>query len=403
MGYVGWVNTFEGRPNDPRSKAEESELVRELRSLGAILYCKTSVPSTLMSGETVNNIIGYTWNPKNRLLSSGGSSGGEGALIALRGSPGGFGTDIGGSVRIPAAFNGLYGLRPSAGRIPYQGAANSMDGQGTILSVIGPLAPTARSLTLLFKAVLQQQPWLHDPLAFELPWRDEIVEDTKALIAKSQTDPSTLSFGLMKYDGVCPIHPPIARGLDIVEKTLQRLGCRVIEWKPPAHSKAVELAVSDRMTPQSKHTDEQQRVIYEMDGGLDFKYQFGLSGESQAAQVIVPENGTELKASEIAALNVAKREYQKEYIDYWSSTAELTGTGRPVDAFLCPAAPHAAVIPTQYKYVGYSAFVNLLDYTSISLPVTFADKKIDVRPADCQSDDTGNIQWDCKLNLLPLC
>ncbi|KAJ5347305.1 hypothetical protein MYU51_004263 [Penicillium brevicompactum] len=378
MGYVGWVNTFEGRPNDPRSKTEESELVRELRSLGAVLYCKTSVPSTLMSGETVNNIIGYTWNPKNRLLSSGGSSGGEGALIALRGSPGGFGTDIGGSVRIPAAFNGLYGLRPSAGRIPYQGAANSMDGQGTILSVIGPLAPTARSLTLLFKAVLQQQPWLHDPLAFELPWRDEIVENTKALIAKSQTDPSTLSFGLMKYDGVCPIHPPIARGLDIVEKTLQRLGCRVIEWKPPAHSKAVELA----------------RVIYEMDGGLDFKYQFGLSGESQAAQVIVPENGTELKASEIAALNVAKREYQKEYIDYWSSTAELTGTSRPVDAFLCPAAPHAAVIPTQYKYVGYSAFVNLLDYTSISLPVTFADKKIDVRPADCQSDDTGNIQWD---------
>lgn len=248
MGYVGWINTFEGKPNDPRYKTEESELVRELRSLGAVLYCKTSVPSTLMAGETINNIIGYTWNPKNRLLSCGGSSGGEAALIALRGSPGGFGTDIGGSVRIPSAFCGLYGLRPSAGRIPYQGAANSMDGQGTILSVIGPLAPTARSLTLLFKAVLQQKPWLHDPLAFELPWRDDIVEDTKALIARSQTDPSTLCFGLMRYDGSCPVHPPIARGLDIVERTLQRLGCRVIEWKPPSHSEAVELAVCHHIT-----------------------------------------------------------------------------------------------------------------------------------------------------------
>jgi len=61
-----------------------------------------------MSGETINNIIGYTSNPKNRLLSAGGSSGGEGALISLKGSPVGFGTDIGGSIRIPALFNGLY-------------------------------------------------------------------------------------------------------------------------------------------------------------------------------------------------------------------------------------------------------------------------------------------------------
>lgn len=74
-------------------------MVEELRNLGAILYCKTSVPHTLMHGETVNNIIGYTWNPANRNLSCGGSSGGEGALISLKGSPIGFGTDIGGSIR----------------------------------------------------------------------------------------------------------------------------------------------------------------------------------------------------------------------------------------------------------------------------------------------------------------
>lgn len=95
MGYVGWIDTFEGKKGDERQGKFESEMVRELRALGAILYCKTSVPHTLMSGETVNNIIGYTLNPKNRYLSCGGSSGGEGALIGLRGSPLGFGTDIG--------------------------------------------------------------------------------------------------------------------------------------------------------------------------------------------------------------------------------------------------------------------------------------------------------------------
>jgi len=99
MGYVGWIGTFEGKKNTGKEKVFESQMTRELRELGAVLYCKTSVPHTLMSGETVNNIIGYTWNPKNRNLTSGGSSGGEGALIGLRGSPVGFGTDIGGSIR----------------------------------------------------------------------------------------------------------------------------------------------------------------------------------------------------------------------------------------------------------------------------------------------------------------
>ncbi|PLB55430.1 amidase [Aspergillus steynii IBT 23096] len=361
MGYVGWIGTFQGQKNDPRSKVFESELVRELRSLGAVLFCKTSVPVTLMTGETVNNIIKYTTNPHNRLLSCGGSSGGEGALIALKGSPGGFGTDIGGSVRIPAVFNGLYGLRPSAGRVPYEGAANSMDGQSTILSVIGPLAATARSLKLLFKAVLSQQPWYHDPLVLELPWRDEIEKETRALIEKSKSGSSPLAFGLMNHNGVVRPHPPIARAMKIVEQTLTRLGHKIIEWNPPSHAIAHQLA----------------RETYNLDGGADLGHHFGLSGEDQPYQVIV-EPGPQKSASEIAVLNVQKREYQKQYMDYWNSTAELTGSGRPVDGVICPAAPHAAVLPCKYDHVGYTSFVNLLDYTSVVFPVTRADKNIDV-------------------------
>lgn len=93
MGYVGWIGTFQGKKGTGLEKNYESVIVKELKSLGAILYVKTSVPHTLMAGETVNNIIGYTRNPKNRNLSCGGSSGGEGALIGLRGSPVGFGTE----------------------------------------------------------------------------------------------------------------------------------------------------------------------------------------------------------------------------------------------------------------------------------------------------------------------
>jgi amidase len=99
MGYVGWINTFEGVKGTGKEKVIESELVREVRALGAIPFCKTSLPHTVMAMETWNNIVGYTLNPHNRLMTCGGSSGGEGALIGMKGSPLGIGTDVGGSIR----------------------------------------------------------------------------------------------------------------------------------------------------------------------------------------------------------------------------------------------------------------------------------------------------------------
>lgn len=227
QGYVGWIGTFEGKKGTGREKVYESEMVRELRELGAVLYCKSSVPHTLMSGETVNNIIEYTWNPKNRNLASGGSSGGEGALIGIKGSPLGFGTDIGGSIRIPAAFNGLYGIRPSAGRMPYEGMANSMDGQNTVLSVVGPLSHTVGGLRLAMKSLLSTQPWLHDPLVVEMPWRDDEEREILDLISSSTAGQGKLAFGVMEDDGIVTPQPPVQRAMKIIISALEKLGHKV--------------------------------------------------------------------------------------------------------------------------------------------------------------------------------
>ena len=202
-------------------------MVRELRNLGAVLYCKTSVPHTLMAGETMNNIIGYVWNPTNRKLAVGGSSGGESALISLKGSPIGFGTDIAGSIRVPAAFNGLYGIRPSHGRMPYEGMANSMDGQNTVLSVVGPLSHTAGGLRLLMKSLLSQQPWLYDPLVLEIPWRDEQEKAVWDLVESSKSNKGQLAFGILKHDGAVTPYPPVQRAMDMVTSTLEKLGHKV--------------------------------------------------------------------------------------------------------------------------------------------------------------------------------
>lgn len=155
MGYVSWIGKY---------AESNAVLVDILYECGAVPFVRTNVPQTLMWGETFNNIFGRTSNPHNRSLTSGGSSGGEGALVALKGSPLGVGSDIGGSIRDPAALCGVYGLRPSYGRIPYGGAVNSMEGQDSMPSVLGPLSGSVGGLKIFMEAVINAEPWLRDPL-----------------------------------------------------------------------------------------------------------------------------------------------------------------------------------------------------------------------------------------------
>lgn len=381
MGYVGWLGTFQGKKDHPHAKTREfeSEMVRELRSLGAVLYVKTSVPHTLMAGETANNIIGYTWNAKNRLLSCGGSSGGEGALIGAKGSPVGFGTDIGGSIRIPAAFNGVYGIRPSSGRLPYEGMANSMEGQNSILSVVGPLGGSVGALRLLVKSLLQTQPWLHDPLVNELPWREEKEKET--IQSKEK-----LVFGLFRDDNIVKPTPPVRRAVDELAKLLESKGHKVVEWKPPSHEPILDVTFK----------------TWTYDGGRDIHENLGLAGEPMIDQIkgLYETVKPQFSASDICATNVRQRELQKEYMEYWNSTSESTGTGKPIDAFIAPLAPFPAARPKGYKYYGYSVFVNCLDYTSVVVPVTQANKTKDPKDEGYEArNETDKAVWEtCESN-----
>ncbi|KAK4691609.1 hypothetical protein P7C71_g5424, partial [Lecanoromycetidae sp. Uapishka_2] len=176
---------------------------------------------------------------------------------------------------------------------------------------------------------------------------------------------SKLAFGIMKHDGIITPHPPVQRAMDIAVKTLESQGHKCIEWKPPAHKRGQDIIIK----------------AYTYDGGEDLHGALGLAGEPMSAQVqnLYGSKPTGQKnASEISANNVAKREYQKEYMEYWNSTKDLIATGRPVDAFIMPLAPFAAARPTKYTYLGYSSVINTLDYTSCTIPVTTVDKDVDL-------------------------
>lgn len=124
-------------------------------------------------GETYNNVWGYSSNPYNTAYACGGSSGGEGALLGLKGSPLGVGSDIAGSIRLPSAACGVFGLKPSPGRFSMQGMRpGASPGQEAVKGVTGPMSSDLVGLEMLTRTIIDAKLWETDPSVLEIPWRD---------------------------------------------------------------------------------------------------------------------------------------------------------------------------------------------------------------------------------------
>jgi Asp-tRNA(Asn)/Glu-tRNA(Gln) amidotransferase A subunit family amidase len=133
--------------------AEDAPLVTRLRSAGAVILGVTNTPELLMAWETDNLLYGRTNNPWDLARTAGGSSGGEAAAIAAGLSAGGVGSDGGGSIRVPAHFCGICGLKPTPGRIPSTGHYPKAGGPFALIGVVGPMARTVGDLRLLFEVM----------------------------------------------------------------------------------------------------------------------------------------------------------------------------------------------------------------------------------------------------------
>jgi Asp-tRNA(Asn)/Glu-tRNA(Gln) amidotransferase A subunit family amidase len=163
--YVAWIENI---------SPDDATLVKFLKKAGAVFHVRTNQPQSLMHLDCNNNIYGRTCNPFNRSLTSGGSSGGEGASLGMKASPMGVGTDSGGSIRQPASCNGVYGLRPTTLRLPHGGTVMTAMGQESIRCVIGPLGQSVDDLEHFMKSVLDQKPWDYDPSLVPIPWRSSM-------------------------------------------------------------------------------------------------------------------------------------------------------------------------------------------------------------------------------------
>jgi Asp-tRNA(Asn)/Glu-tRNA(Gln) amidotransferase A subunit family amidase len=209
----------------------DAPLVQRLRAAGAIVLGTTNTPEFLMAWETDNLLYGRTNNPWDLSRTSGGSSGGEAAAIASGCSVGGVGSDGGGSVRVPAHFCGICGLKPTPGRIPATGHYPQSVGPFALLGVVGPMTRTITDLKLFFEVL--QGPDIGDPSATPVPvrWPEWPLKNTS-------TKPR---IGYFEDDGRTPVTPETRSAVRKAADLLQKAGFEVERFCPDGLDKAREL------------------------------------------------------------------------------------------------------------------------------------------------------------------
>jgi Asp-tRNA(Asn)/Glu-tRNA(Gln) amidotransferase A subunit family amidase len=208
--------------------AQDAPLVARLRAAGAIVLGVTNTPELLMAWETDNLLYGRTNSPWELERTPGGSSGGEAAAIAAGMSAGGVGSDGGGSIRVPAHFSGICGLKPTPGRIPATGHYPVSAGPFASIGVVGPMARTVADLKILFEVL--QGPDVGDTCAAPIPLRWPGNDEVKKL-----------RIGYFEDDGRTPVTAETRAAVRTAAGALCSAGFQVDRFRPEGLEAARQL------------------------------------------------------------------------------------------------------------------------------------------------------------------
>ena len=190
----------------------DASVVARLKAAGAIILGKTNTPEMAIPYETDNPVFGRTNNPYDLKLTPGGSSGGEAAAIAAGLSPAGVGSDLSGSIRVPAHFCGIAGLKPTTGRVPMDGHTPEASGALSLGACIGPMARRVGDLELLFNVMADSTP--------------SASSDRVATLRG-------LKLAYYTYDGVIAVTKETERAVETAARTLEEAGLKIKEECPP--------------------------------------------------------------------------------------------------------------------------------------------------------------------------
>lgn len=322
--------------------------VQVLENLGCVFYIRTTQPQTLMHLDSNNNFIGLAKNPYNSALTPGGSSSGEGAVVGFGGLALGIGSDIGGSIRGPAAFSGCVGLRPTLFRFSKSGGVSSGAGQESVPAVQGPLARSVQDIELLMDAFVNKgRPWEIDATCVPMAWRKVPVPE-----------PKKLTVAVVYDDLIVKPTPPILRGLKHTVEKLKAAGVKVVEFTPIEAALAKETVLK----------------MYNCDGNFKQRELLASSGEplmhltKWALNYGDGETVYEVKDNRV--LNATRDDLRQKWTDYMVQNK--------VDVILLPVYNNVAPQhETAYNW-SYTLIYNILDFPSLTVQTgLFQDPKVD--------------------------
>ncbi|KAK4165544.1 acetamidase [Cladorrhinum sp. PSN259] len=335
---------------DTRHKDDKDcHMISIFRAAGAVFYVKTNQPQAIMHLESVAP-LGRVLNPYNINLSAGGSTGGEAALLAMRGSVLGIGTDIGGSIRAPAAFCGIYGFKATSYTLPQRDfLPGGVAAELNIISSTGPMCHTLRDMDLFVSTLKASNPHIEDPCLIPIPWtglRTHFVWGFRPL-----------KVGILFHDGQIVPQPPVIRALEWAKSQLSFFP-DLFEVKEFAPFGTAELM-------------QNLRKAYWPDGGKGVKAHLAATGEPllPLTQWIIKdaESDTDAGTEGVLAMRVARDTFRQKFVAHWNS--------QDVDVLLCPAFVGPACEHETAFYWNYTAFWNYVDYPGAVFPTPIKASK----------------------------
>jgi Asp-tRNA(Asn)/Glu-tRNA(Gln) amidotransferase A subunit family amidase len=314
---------------------EDAPSVALLKSAGAIILGKTNVPEMAIPYECDNPVFGRTNNPFDQAKTSGGSSGGEAAAIAACLSPAGLGSDLSGSIRVPAHFCGIVGLKPTTGRISSVGHLPKAEGTLSFGAVIGPMARRVEDLSLILEVLTEHKNYESAPF-------DLVGSRVSVYLNEEQM----------------PVNDETERAINTVVSALSDAGFVVIEEKPPGIERAIDLWPALYSHPAAIQLREFYRGREEKGGKV-------------VRSILDSSEGNQLPSLEAFTNALTERDGLREKLSQW-----MIGTPfivAPVGA--TPAFEHGArrvdvrgQSISVFRAFGSSRAANVLGFPAIAVP-----------------------------------
>ncbi|TDZ27449.1 putative amidase [Colletotrichum spinosum] len=330
-----------GFPIVRQRDTEDSQMVAILRAAGAVFHCKTLMPQAVAHLETISP-FGRTLNPHNIHLSSGGSTGGGAALVAMRGSLLTVGSDVGGSIRIPASFCGVYGYKATSYLLPMQGFAgeHGYAVEMNVLASTGPLGVSLRDMDLFTSVLVSAKPHLQDPRLVPIPWT--------GTAGKLPRGP--LRVGFLMHDGIVTPQPPVTRALRWARQQLQA---------------SPDFVVRDFAPYRVPEAHANVRDIFFADGGRLIKQLFAVTGEpamklTEWALGEAAAAGLDVDLAGSLAQRVARDKFRIGLARHWAA--------QDVDVVVSPAYVGPACEHDTGTFWNYASYWNYADYPGAVIP-----------------------------------